>query len=377
LVFSLFPDDNPQLSVRLKRQLMAVYSYCIIAVGIYLAIRFDVMDKNMPTGTIFGGIFLFNAIVFVIIRKGWSNIFQDPSLTFFQVFAGVVINTILLHYGQEVRGVLISIYFMVMTFGIFALKRKEMMVLALATVVSYATLIYVETLMGFPRSLSLSLSELGVLGFGLTWFVYVGGYIHNLQVRIREQRGVLESAQNKLEISNSRLQDALKKLERIVIHDELTGIYNRRHLMERLEEQIALSHRKNLPLFLAMIDLDHFKKINDEYGHIAGDEVLVTFAQMARQHVRRSDLVARYGGEEFIIAFCNGSEDNIYTIINRLRESFFEHRPEFLRHDANISFSAGVSALRPGDTPIELISRADEALYRAKALGRNRIEMAP
>lgn len=330
----------------------------------------------MPFLAIFSGIFTFNILTYLFIRKGWSNIFQDPSLTFFQVFAGVIINTILLHYGEGVRGVLISIYFMVMTFGIFALKRKEMVVLAAATVISYTTLLYIEGHMGRSQPLTLSLGELGVLSIGLMWFVYVGGDIHNLQVRFREQRSTLEVAQRNIKDSNAKLYVAMKKLELLVIHDELTGIYNRRHLMERLEEQVALSQRQQIPLFLAMIDLDHFKKINDQYGHIAGDEVLVTFAQMARQHVRRSDLVARYGGEEFIIAFCNGKEEDIYQILNRLRESFAQHRPDFLEADTVVSFSAGVAQLQPGDKPNDLISRADEALYRAKSLGRNRVEKA-
>src|SRR5690606_3541052 len=97
------------------------------------------------------------------------------------------------------------------------------------------------------RALQLMLGEIGVLVIGLAWFVYVGGYIHNLQMRIREQRESLALAQSELERSHLKLQEALAKLERIAIRDELTGLYNRRHLLERLEEQLSLSERGHQP----------------------------------------------------------------------------------------------------------------------------------
>src|SRR5690606_36620769 len=133
-------------------------------------------------------------------------------------------------------------------------------------------------------------------------------------------------AQSELERSHLKLQEALAKLERIAIRDELTGLYNRRHLLERLEEQLSLSERGHQPLFLALIDLDHFKQVNDTYGHAAGDLVLKQFAGLAREQLRRSDFIARYGGEEFIITFCEGCEEDIVAVLERLRQRFAAYK---------------------------------------------------
>lgn len=368
---TLIPEHRPERALRLRRQLMAVYSYCLVAIGVLAGMHLALFDPNMPFVTIFGALLLFNAIIFFIVRAGWTEILRDPSMTKLQMFAGIVLITFILHYCGEMRGAMMGIYFMVMTFGIFALPRREMIFMAVIEVICFFSLQGVEWWLGTHQAPQLVMGQSGVLVIGLAWFVYVGGYIHNLQMRIREQRESLTLTQSELERSNLRLQDAMTKLERIAIRDELTGLYNRRHLLERLEEQLSLAERAQQPLYLAIIDLDHFKQVNDRYGHAAGDLVLKQFASFAREQLRRSDLIARYGGEEFIITFCEGNEEDIVAVLERLRQRFAAHSFDTIAKGLNVSFSAGISGRQDNDKPEHIIQRADEALYQAKAKGRN------
>lgn len=368
---TLIPEHRPERALRLRRQLMAVYSYCLVAVGVLGGMQLNLFDHSMPFASIFGALLLFNAIIFILVRSGWTEILRDPSLTKLQMFAGILLITFILHYCGDMRGAMMGIYFMVMTFGIFALPRSEMIFMAVIEVICFFCLQGVEWWLGTHQSLQLIMGQSGVLVIGLAWFVYVGGYIHNLQMRIREQRESLTLTQSELEQSNLRLQDAMTKLERIAIRDELTGLYNRRHLLERLEEQLSLAERGHQPLFLALIDLDHFKQVNDRYGHAAGDLVLKQFANIAREQLRRSDFIARYGGEEFIITFCEGCEEDIVAVLERLRQRFAAYTFDTIAPGLGISFSAGLSTRQDGDKPEHIIQRADEALYQAKARGRN------
>jgi diguanylate cyclase (GGDEF)-like protein len=377
VVLTVIPKHHPERALRLRRQLMAIYSYCLMAIGVLAGMHQGLFSTNMPFATIFGVLLLFNVIVFIVTRAGMTEILRDPSLTKLQIFAGMLLITVILHYCEgSMRGAMMGIYFMIMTFGIFALPRKEMIYMAAVNVLCFLTLLAVEQLTGEHQPLQLMLGEVGVLAMGLAWFIYVGGYIHNLQARIREQRETLALAQSELEHSNSRLQVAMGKLERLAIHDELTNLYNRRYLLERLNEQLSLAERTHSPLHLAMIDLDHFKQVNDRFGHAAGDIVLKDFADLAREQIRRSDFVARYGGEEFIISFCEGSVEDIIAVLERLRQRFTRLGFDKIANGLSVSFSVGISSFHPGDTADSLIARADGALYQAKADGRNCIKVS-
>ena len=157
--------------------------------------------------------------------------------------------------------------------------------------------------------------------------------------------------------------------------DPLTGLYNRRHIETQLEAEYAYAMRHRVPVSIIMIDLDHFKPINDTYGHQVGDELLVAFAHLLKDALRTEDLAVRFGGEEFVVV-CRGIESNVARLVaNRLRQSverahMLEGRPE-----ATLTISAGVaSAPHPGiKDPKGLLEAADAALYRAKGSGRNRV----
>jgi diguanylate cyclase (GGDEF)-like protein/PAS domain S-box-containing protein len=167
-----------------------------------------------------------------------------------------------------------------------------------------------------------------------------------------------------------------KETKTQAVTDALTGIYNRRGLFEVGEYEFARARRLNRPFSAIMIDIDHFKRVNDNYGHGVGDQALVTVAERCRSGSRTVDLVGRYGGEEFLILMPESSQDAARLVAERLRHSLAERPIPTEAGPIRITISAGVSEMRETDTLQTLIERADEALYEAKNNGRNRVACA-
>lgn len=166
----------------------------------------------------------------------------------------------------------------------------------------------------------------------------------------------------------------MKRLEVMAAIDELTGVLNRRFGLRRLNEEFERSKRYRMPLSVAMVDIDHFKKINDTYGHQAGDFVLKTLAGVFTSNIRVSDLVIRFGGEEFLLVFNGASAVDAYQIMEKLRVNVETMRLQYGAFDFKVTFSAGVASFpsdKVSDLP-NLIHQADSGLYKAKETGRNR-----
>jgi len=366
-----------QTRIRLRRQLMALYSYTLVWLGIVAGMELGIFDPETPHGWIFFFIYASNAVVYVAIRTGASRLLNDPSLTVAQMVIGILGITAILHYANEIRGAMLSIYFMVMTFGVFALDRFKMLMMSLFIMTCYTALVLWEWQTYSENQIfGISLSQWTILALGLTWFVYVGGHMYNLQQRIREQRESLRDNQQRLSESNNRLQSAMERLAEIAVRDSLTGLFNRRHFLERLDEELALAERGGRHLHVALIDLDHFKKVNDQHGHQVGDQVLRKFADVARRELRRSDVIARYGGEEFIVLFNEGSTADIQQVLERLRVQFALACRNDINSQLQATLSAGLAVWQADDRAETITLRADRALYQAKHKGRNRLAVA-
>jgi diguanylate cyclase len=179
-----------------------------------------------------------------------------------------------------------------------------------------------------------------------------------------------------IESDSRQLTDELTRVRLLSLTDELTGLPNRRAFMRRLEDEVARVQRYGFPLSFALIDLDHFKSINDEFGHAAGDEVLRVYSKNIMTVFRHHDMVARYGGEEFAVLLPNTDADGAVRALNKVRRRAAETRWQSNGTVSQVpSFSAGVSLFKPGESSSAFIERADKALYRAKRLGRDRIEL--
>jgi diguanylate cyclase (GGDEF)-like protein len=178
-----------------------------------------------------------------------------------------------------------------------------------------------------------------------------------------------------IESDSRQLSDELTRVRLLSLTDELTGLPNRRAFLRRIEDEVARVQRYGFPLSLALIDLDHFKQINDKYGHAGGDDVLQIYSKNILSIFRHHDLVARYGGEEFAVLLPNTDAEGSMRALTKVRSRALETRWQANDELMPVpTFSAGVSLYKPGETASAFIERADKALYRAKRLGRNRVE---
>lgn len=186
----------------------------------------------------------------------------------------------------------------------------------------------------------------------------------------------LEIALASLDMKLFETERAKEEAEKLAITDSLTGIYNRRFLEEKLSHELIRAKAYNRYLSIIMADIDHFKRINDTYGHKVGDEVLKALALILKANIRGDDTVARYGGEEFVILLSGASKYDAYRIAERIRVEVEETSFEEIGVPEKITVSFGISCFpEDGEDPIELLKKADQALYQAKTLGRNRVEV--
>lgn len=193
-------------------------------------------------------------------------------------------------------------------------------------------------------------------------------------------------ARDKMVLARQEVQDAetrihaleakLQHLSELVREDQLTGSLNRRGLDDVFERETARADRRGTPLCIAILDLDDFKKLNDTYGHIAGDAALKHLVKIVKDTLRSMDVIARFGGEEFLILMPETSVEAAATTMTRLQRELTKH---FFLHDNEkvlITFSAGVALRRPNEEQTELVKRADKAMYTAKQTGKNRVVTA-
>jgi len=181
---------------------------------------------------------------------------------------------------------------------------------------------------------------------------------------------------NKLRVLNKKLQHANIKLQELSEKDELTGLYNRRFFISHSEHSFSICMRNSICFSIAVIDIDHFKKLNDTYGHLMGDECLRQLADMLRKHFQRtSDTVSRYGGEEFTVYCACGDSSKLGSVIEQLRSEVERMSVAYQDETASFTISAGVYNAVPssGDKLEKFLDNADKALYEAKKLGRNRV----
>lgn len=171
-------------------------------------------------------------------------------------------------------------------------------------------------------------------------------------------------------------------LEQESITDPLTGIFNRRHLDRRLQEEVLRCHRYDLLLAVLLVDIDHFKKVNDTWGHQVGDLVLKHVSRIFVEVLRQTDMVARFGGEEFVILLPHTQESESYNLAERLRKTVESTPLQFMSEgtlaEIRVTISIGSACLLPeSDSAFDLLERADKAMYRAKNEGRNRVVRCP
>ena len=207
---------------------------------------------------------------------------------------------------------------------------------------------------------------------------------YKLSVIRDEMEAEVVNRTSELRNTNSLLEDKLDeinnlqaKMYQMALHDTLTGLFNRRFLAETLDREFSRAKRENQPVSLLMIDIDHFKLVNNSFGHKAGDEVLKSFGEHLLAHIRQEDIAFRYGGEEFLVVLPGASLHDSQSRAGNIRKMVEDIGFSIEDKHGQITVSVGVAEYPGnGNTPDEVLSKADAALYTAKRAGRNRVEAA-
>ncbi len=194
---------------------------------------------------------------------------------------------------------------------------------------------------------------------------------HSIQRSVEDTGVELASTKNALDTMRKELQQAREQM----VLDPLTGARNRFGMEITLNQEISRVRRSHTSLTLAMLDLDHFKHLNDTHGHDAGDQVLLYFTLLSKSVLRESDVLFRYGGEEFLVLLPDTELNGAIFMLERLQQMLQKSPLSYHQKKISVTFSAGIAGLRDLDNGASLIQRADRALYNAKTLGRNRVEI--
>ncbi len=203
------------------------------------------------------------------------------------------------------------------------------------------------------------------------------GVGRDITERMRQEAQLLQSHQQ-MESQLNQTAEEKSVLQELATRDPLTGLYNRRYLYDTCSREFARAEREGKQLAIIMLDLDHFKQVNDQYGHAAGDEVLKANAMLLKEGARESDLICRYGGEEFVAIMPNMSADQAFDRVESWRKHLEKMPIIFNEFKISITLSAGIAVFpEHGSSPEKLIHLADEMLYKSKQDGRNCISIYP
>jgi diguanylate cyclase len=295
----------------------------------------------------------------VLSEANWNDRFKDHYLTVPQSVGSISIQLLAMFLAPEIGFYFALVIFIVLGFGALRMSSRQA-----GLVWTYATfgltLLFVMTDKPFglpvatPAERTLALLCLAsVLGR----CAFTGLYGSSMREMLY-RRG-------------QELKEAHARIEELAQIDELTGALNRRYIMQALSEEITRTRRRAEPCSIAIIDLDHFKRINDRFGHPVGDEVLQSFSIAVGANIRSIDRLGRYGGEEFLLVLPQVSKEQAAAAVNRLRKIVADLNWTAISDGLMVTMSAGVTQIHPDEAPGEILARADAALYRAKDAGRN------
>jgi len=366
----MLPRLDKRQRLRLRRFKMAVVSYCMwIALGLFAFHSGQLSISDELLYVVIGGIGLTNLYFYVMIRSGLNRRLADPSMTLQQLVIAMLWALVLMFPAHEIRGAIMMVYVVIILFGTFRLTSGGFFAMTTLALAGYLTVIGAEYLLFTDRFDATRETLHGmVLMATLVWCASFGNYVAQLKKSLRQ--------------SNSELREAVSNVSRMATRDHLTQSFNRRYMMESLSREKARADRSGSTFSVCILDLDHFKALNDAYGHLVGDRVLTAFAYQARHELRATDVMdldsegrcfGRFGGEEFMCLLPSTDEEGGKRCAERLREATDE---TVFEDDVTITLSAGVAEYLPGESIVDTLRRADDALYFAKQTGRNRVECA-
>ena len=311
----------------------------------------------------FTAMFLVSNLVFLLMFQTGINLwFREPSLTALQMAASIV-PTLYVMYNMEngqARLSLILVIVLPLLYGILALSFRQFLVVGVWFLSAYCVLM-LNIWWSKPAAMDFTLEFIQLVAFILVIGTSsaMGGFIYGLRMKLRDR--------------NLKLKQAVATIEELVSLDSLTGIYNRRHLFQILNQEINRCGRSQNTFCLCIMDIDHFKQVNDTYGHLAGDAVLREMADNVSRELRSIDCFGRYGGEEFLMVLPQTALEGALIKAERVRQQVESLVFPKVAGNFRITVSIGVAEHKKGEGVDDTLARADQCLYAAKDAGRNQV----
>jgi diguanylate cyclase (GGDEF)-like protein len=344
--------------VRILMTLLTAVIYLLFAGVALVLVRLGQMEAQ-ATGGLLAFCLLGSLGFYGLVRSGLSErLSSEPSLMIWQNTHSVVAVVWAYALLGPLRGAVLTILVLIVAYGMFALSARQARWLGLFALTSLALVMAAKS----ASDPALYPWRQEVVHLMITGIVLLG--MSALSIRMGALRRHLRQQRVELEVS-------LERIRQLATRDELTGLVNRRHMTELLTAEQARQLRTGRAMTLAMLDLDHFKHVNDSHGHLAGDAVLRVFAASVEPCLRSSDVLARWGGEEFLLMLPETGQAEAQQCVERMRASLAGVAFGEIATGLEVTFSAGLAPGQPGDGMDEVIELADRALYGAKQAGRN------
>ena len=361
--------DRPKLTAerlarraKQRRQIQSMIGTCFVLDAVVLLVYAHSGTTSILVATSYALIGLTLVAVYVLLSElGIHERFRDHYLVAPQSAINMVNLLVFTYIAPEVGVLFLCNLFVVFGFGALRTSTRQTAIIWTIMVAGLAALFLgTDKPIGMPTATKLDrLATMLVFALTIGRCMCLGIFSSSMQQSLY-QNGL-------------KLKEAYRRIEQLAEIDELTGAFNRRSIMRVLDEEIARCARSGSTSAVALIDLDHFKRINDVHGHPIGDEALRTFAISMFANLRSIDRLGRYGGEEFLLVLPDLSQDQAMRALERLRGIIADLDWSAFSPGMKVTISAGVTTMNPRENSDTLLARADGALYAAKARGRNRI----
>ena len=353
---------DPRRRLRLMQWLVAATVYAGATLLIFRGVAQGWMQyADFVAWTAFVTVGL--AVCYTAVRSGWSERFSDPALTQVQIVMGIVAVVWGYLICGPVRTITLFPLLLIFAFGAFSLHWRRIVSLTVFAIAALAAAVLTLEA-GLIKRESPPLAPLVVDHINFLMVLIVLPALSVIAARLSSMRRALRAQKR-------ALSHALEEVHRLATCDELTGLPNRRSMMDRLAHAQAVAARGGAGFCVAVIDLDEFKQVNDALGHAKGDELLRAFAREAGALLRGTDRLGRWGGEEFLLVLDASGPSDAQRVVERLQQ-----QAATIRAGAGpLRFSAGIAEHRPGEDVRETIARADQAMYAAKRGGRDAVRL--
>ncbi len=364
-----FNDSDPNIAEpNIGREIPGLVWFYGLWVGLATLSGWLGHSSISPAASMFllGGIVSTNIFFMCLSRVERDNPGMINTLALYQTILGIAWTTAYFYFSKGAGDLVLGMYMTALMFAVFHVTTRKLLALSIAAISSHALMIATQAV-----SSPLAVSPVND-GIRFLVLIAVSAWIYMYARKLRDLRF-------ELQYRNEELQNVVERVTRIAEEDHLTKSFNRRHIMETMAREKSRADRSGNTFSIMLFDLDHFKTVNDRYGHLVGDQILTDFASRVKSELRGMDSVnttehkrsfGRYGGEEFLAILPATDADGAEYCAERIRSIIARH--EF-RDRYNITVSVGVAEYKLGETVPQLLTRADEALYQAKRDGRNRV----